>query len=130
MARAPAPFGEILLVILFGTPERGCRDDLRDDRIGEPPRGVPRLTRLFGKFLLLWRVSEDHRAVLIPDVRPLPVERRRVMHLPECLQQLLVADHSGVVTDLHHLGVPGPLAADLLIGGMVSVAPHVAARGV
>src|SRR6185369_709705 len=62
---------EVLLMVFFGAPEGLGRHDLGDDGPGESRlRCVARSFR-FG--FLLGRMEEDRRAVLVADVRPLPV---------------------------------------------------------
>src|SRR5262249_19150196 len=108
-----APRLQVVLVVGLGGPELGRGRDLGDDRAREPRLG--RLLRCLRLGLLLGRVEEDRRAVLIADVRALPVELRRVVQLPERVQQLVVGHLLGVELDEHGLGVAGRVAADLLI---------------
>src|SRR5205823_11939399 len=68
------------------------------------------------------RVEEDRRPVLVADVPALAVLLGRVVVLPEGAQQLVVADLVGVELDLDRLGMTGRVRADLLVGGIVSVA--------
>ena len=70
---------------------------------------------------LLVGVGEDHRAVLVADVRPLAVELGRVVDLEVLLDQVLVAHLGGVEDDLADLDVAGGAGADLLVGGVVDV---------
>ena len=75
---------------------------------------------------LLVVVVEDGGAVLRADVVALPVERRRVVGLPEDFQQVVECDFVGVVGDLDDLGVAGAAGADLFVGRVVDVAAAVA----
>src|SRR6266511_1124050 len=79
---------------------------------------------------LLVRVGEDHRAVLGAYVGALAVHLRGVVRLPELLEQLVIGDPVGVELHLADLCVPGRVAADLLIGGIVDGAALVADGGV
>ena len=61
-------------------------------------------------------MGEDDRAVLRPDVRPLPVRRGRVVVLPEDAQEISVGDAGGVVLHVDDFGVSRAVGADVLIG--------------
>ena len=84
---------EVLLVVVLGRPPLRRRHDLRDDG---PAVAALRLAgaRIASRaaVLLLRRVEEDRRAVLVAHVRALPVQLRRVVHAEERGQQLLVGD--------------------------------------
>src|SRR5690348_15861836 len=84
----PGVLVEIPLVVFLGAPELGVRNDLGDDLAIEVLlRLIPRLDR---RLLLLGVVVEDGRAVLESHVWALAVERRRVVDVPELVEQLLV----------------------------------------
>src|SRR5579863_6040201 len=93
---------EILLVIFLGAPELGGGHDLGHDG--------PRKTALRGvaggaRFRFLFRrVIENDRTVLRAHVRPLPVQRRRVVIVPEDFEQVVVADYVRVKSHLDHFG--------------------------
>jgi len=55
-----------------------------------------------GRALLLVRVREDDRAVLGAEVVPLAVQRRRVVRLPEDVQQSRISDDGWIERDLNH----------------------------
>src|SRR4029077_18386322 len=114
---------EIPLVVILCRPELPRRDDLGDDR---PVEVTLRLgDRLARRRFLLGVVEEDRRPVLVAVIWTLAVESRRVVHVPERVQELVVSDLRGIVGDLHRLGMTGPPAADLLIGGVVASAARV-----
>src|SRR5262249_6962939 len=71
----------------------------------------------------------DHRAVLIADVRALPVQLRRIVLVPEGREERLVRDDILVVGDLDDLGVAGVVVADLLVAGVDGAAARVADAG-
>ena len=68
------------------------------------------------------------RAVLVADVRALPVQLRRVVLGEEDGEQLLVGDALRVVGDLDDLGVARAVAADLLVGRVRGRAARIADR--
>src|SRR5262249_22068656 len=96
------------------------------DRVAVDAGGGELLVRLLSGLLLVLVVIEDDRAVLRAVVGPLGVERRRVVALPEDLEQVVVGDFRGVVFDLDDLGVPGQPGADHVVGRVRGVAPGVA----
>src|SRR6266849_415543 len=118
---------EVALVVFLRAPEPGRGHDLGDDRLLEVALRL--LLRPEGLLLLLGVVREDDRAVLVREVGALAVQRRRVVHVPERVQQLRVRDLRRVVSDLDGLGVAGPSRADLLVGHVVDVAALVARDG-
>ncbi len=107
IAARAAVFLEVSLVVFLGAPEGGRRLDHGCDGTPERTGGLESLLGLDGLLLLLGRVEEDHRAVLVADVGALAVDLGRVVHLPEGLEQGLVGDSGRVVLHLHHLGVTG-----------------------
>lgn len=95
---------QILLMILLGGPPPAGGRKLGDDAPLPPllvdlPRHLPR------HLLLLGVVEVDGGPVLRPRVGALGVERRRVVHLVEELEQLAVRDLFRVEDDLRGFGV-------------------------
>src|SRR6476646_770470 len=129
-AVAARVLGQVLLVVGLGVVERARRRDLSADlavaglaqALLEHRGAVLRRLRL--------RVGErvDRRAVLRADVISLTHALRRVVVLPEELEQLLVARLLGVEDDQDGLGVAGGAGADLLVGGVRRLAAGVADR--
>src|SRR6185369_11966257 len=115
MARRRAALFQVLLVILLRSPERPRRRNLRRHRPPQLSARLQRRLRFLRRRFLLGRVKENRRAVLRAIVRPLPVHLRRIMHLPERIQQFLVADLLRIKRYLHHLGVPGLVRANILV---------------
>src|SRR5579863_8302811 len=81
---APA---EVLLVVLLGVPERCGRNDLGDDRALVATRLLEPLLRRDRRSLLLGRVIEDHRPVVVADVWTLAIELRWIVVHPEDVEQ-------------------------------------------
>lgn len=101
---APGVLAEVELVVVLGVPPGAGGDDLGDDLALVPLLvGLPR--HLFGDPLLLLVVEVDAAAVVVARVRPLPVQRRRVVHPVEELEELAVRDAAWVVVDLQSLVV-------------------------
>src|SRR5271170_4327021 len=73
----------IVLVIVLGAIKHAERDDLGNDRRPEQARGVELLLGVFGEFLLLVVVVEDHRAILSAHIVALPVLCGRVVRVIE-----------------------------------------------
>src|SRR6266568_2550407 len=115
-----------LLVVVLRHPERSGRRDLGGDRVREMLLLLrPRCER--GRELL-WPEGEDGRPVLAPAVRALPVAARRIVRLPEELQQLGVADLARVELDEDRLRLPRSVGADVLVARILRVATRVADR--
>ena len=114
-------------MVLLRAPE-GLRGlDRGHDRVAETLLGaLHHAPRGLG---LLVGVGEDHRAILIADVRPLAVELRRVVDLEVLLHQVLVVHLGGIEGDLANLDVAGGPAAHLLVGRVVDMAALVSDGG-
>src|SRR6202042_3617448 len=65
---------------------------------------------------LFRRVEENRRAVLRTEIGPLAVLLRRIVHLPESVQQLLVCDFGRVEGYLNDFGMAGFVRANVLVG--------------
>lgn len=95
---------QVQLVVVLGVPPGPGGQDLGLDA-APVPLGVG-LGRDLARHPLLLRAVEVHRApVLRPDVGPLPVRRRRVVHPVEELEQLPVCRLRGVEEDLQRFCV-------------------------
>src|SRR5690606_8463791 len=125
---------EVLLVVVLGVVERaglGGGSHLGRDRVvalGLEHRAVA-LGGLADRPLLLRRRPVHGRPVLRADVVALAEALRRVVALPEDLEELLLGDLRGVVRDERRLGVPRARGARLLVGGVRRRAAHVADGG-
>jgi uncharacterized protein len=73
-------------------------------------------------------MEEDGRAVLVADVRPLPVQRGRVVIIPEDFEQVVIADDLGVEGDLDDFGVAGAIRANVFVGRVVQLPAGIADR--
>ena len=136
-ARAAEPavaariLGEILLVIVLGEVERACINDLGRDRpvaVCRERLFVHRL-RVLGRFALRRRGHIDAGAILRADVVALAHALRRVVALPERLEQRLVGDLGRIVDHQHHLVVAGAARAELLVGRIRRVPAQITHRG-
>src|SRR6185503_17551286 len=83
----------------------------------------------FGQAELLVVMNDNRRPVLGPPVVALAHSLRRVMVLPEDLQQLVVARLGRVEYDADGLGVTGPAGTRLLVSRVGRVAALVANGG-
>src|SRR3954468_13139027 len=110
----PAVLLVILLVVFLGAEELRGRDDLSDDRAAEPAGGLEPRDRGLGGVALAVVVEEDHRSILVADVRPLSVQGGRVVDVPEHFEQPLVGDLRRVIFHPDDLRVSGPGGADVL----------------
>src|SRR5271165_6353004 len=105
MAARSSVLLDVLLVILFGAPERRGGRDFGDNRATEPAaRLEPRFqsSRCLSLGLV---VIEDGRAVLSSDVGPLSVQCGRIVKFPEDLQQPLIGDLGRIKLNLNDLGM-------------------------
>jgi len=110
-----APFLQVALMIFFSAPERWRRFDLRHDSAIEPPALLQFFFRSVSRGLLLRGMIKNHRSILRPDVRSLPVPRSRVVVRPENIQKFVVADLRWIEFHLHDLGMSGLIGANILI---------------
>src|SRR6266851_8712743 len=61
-------------------------------------------------------MKENRRAVLCAEVRPLAVQLRRVMSLPEDVEQLFVTHFCRIERHLHHFRMPRFVRANIFVG--------------
>src|SRR6516165_2225989 len=99
--------GKILLMVVLGKIELTSRCDLGSD--GAEPLGGKRLLihrlRSVGRLALRVVVSVDRASILRADVVALTHALRRVVVLPERLQQALIGDLLRIEHHQHHFGV-------------------------
>src|SRR5208337_2234272 len=117
---------EVVLVIVLGGIERGGWLDRGDDRAGEGALFRQLSNHLLRGLVLLLIAIKNHRAILLADVVTLAVQRCRIVHREEHLQQVFVADDGRIKGDLRHLYMPGLAAANLLVARVLHVPAHVA----
>src|SRR5713101_3312226 len=91
VAGGGAALFKVALVVVFGSIERAGWGDFRGDGLAEFAAGLQRGLRFFRNGFLLRRMEEDRGAVLRAEVRALAVDLRGVVHLPEGVEQLLIA---------------------------------------
>src|SRR5665811_516172 len=89
---------------------------------------LERVTRRSCRCLLMWGGPVDRAAVLRAEVVSLAEALRRVVVLPELLEQELGGGERRVIGDQHRLGMARATAAYLLVGRVGGVAPHVSDR--
>src|SRR5262249_7618086 len=122
--------GQVLLVIVLGEVELASRRDLGGDAAKAPRR--QRLLvgglRGVGGFALRIAKRVDRAPILRADVVALAHALRRVVVLPERLQQTIVVDLLRVEHDEYHFGVTGAARANLFIGRVRRVAAGIADR--
>src|SRR6266853_3495264 len=130
MAGCRAALFEIALVIFLAAIEGAGCGYLGGDRLAKFAAGLQRGFRFFRGGFLLGRMEEDSSAVLRAEIRALPVHLCGVVHLPESVEQLLVAQLRRIESDLHDFGMPGLIRADDFIGWIFSMAAAIAYNGV
>src|SRR5579871_205384 len=128
MAAAETPLGQVLLVVILRLPKNGGGHDL-----GHNGAFVPGLLKFvlggLGGFFLLGVVEENDRAVLGPDVRPLPVQAGGVVAVPKTIQELLIGNLFGVEFHLHHFRMARAVRTNVLISGGIGHPALVSHRG-
>src|SRR5262245_61013841 len=110
--------GEILLVIFLRViKRRGVRNFSCDpSEAGVVQPVLKDLPRCFGRTLLLRRERVDRGTILSADVVSLPHALRRIMVLPENLEQRVIGRDFRIEHDEHDLGVTGHAGAHLAVG--------------
>src|SRR5260370_12681546 len=74
-------------------------------------------------------MGEDHGAILRAHVGSLAITSRGIVVLPECVEQVVVADHRRIEGYFDDFSVPGVIAAHILIRGLRHAAPRVSHLG-
>ena len=92
----------------------------------EPTTGFQSLLGFLCGSFLLGRMEEDGGAVLLAEIRALAVHLSRIVHLPENVEQLLVADFGWIERDLDHLRMAGCVGANVPIRGILRVPAGIA----
>src|SRR5258708_15810303 len=101
VARGRAALLQIPLVIFPRAIKHPRRRNFRRDRPLELPARLQGGFRLLRDRFLLRRMKEYRRSILLAEVPPLPVHLCWVVHQPETLEQLLVADLLRVENHFH-----------------------------
>src|SRR5918998_5119051 len=105
----------VLLVVVLGDVEPLERRNLGDYGVVPEALGLQLRDELLGDAALVLVVVEDGGAVLRPDVRALPIQRRGVVDGEEDLQDLPERDHLRIERDLHDLRVSRGPGNDLAV---------------
>src|SRR3979490_2199840 len=126
MAGRQALLLQILLVVILSLEERYCWNDLSDYGLTKTMGVFQLLLRSFGGGFLLWSMKEDSRTILLAPVRPLPVELRGIVVLPEDVEQLVIRKLGGIVIEFDRFGMTGRIRAHRLIGRIGRIAAGVA----
>src|ERR1700730_14940842 len=116
MAGGGAPLFQVALVGFLGAVEGAGCEVPGGDGATEFSAGVESGFRFFCRGCLLGRMKEDRAAVLLAEIRALTVYLRRVVHFPEGVQKLLVAQLCWLVSHLHDFPVAGFVGSHIFFG--------------
>ena len=108
----------IVLVIPFRWPEGRSLRDVRHDIV---TLRAQLGNQFFGCFALGRRRIENLGAILVADIRSLPVDLRRIVNLEKEPRQPLIGDLRRVERHPHRLGMSRAVAANLLVSGIFGV---------
>jgi len=129
VALALAAFFQITLVIILGQVKISGRHNRGRDRAREFT-GLFQLHFGFAGDLFLGGIGEKDRApILGANVRALPIERGRIVVVPENFKELRVGHLGGVVSDADGFGVAGAIGADVPVGRILGRAADIADGG-
>ncbi len=121
---------EVTLVIFLGGPEGTSSSNFGGDGAMKLAAGIQCLLGLFRGRFLLGGMEENGGAVLLAEVRTLVIYLGRVVHFPESVEQLLIADFRRIEGDLHNFGVASGVSANVAVTRILCVAAGVAGNGV
>lgn len=119
-------FHQILLMVFLGREERRCGGYFRNDRPIEALLPCKEGSR--GSLSLLLGMIENGGPVLTSHVRPLAIERGRIMDLPKNLEQAFVGNDSRVEVYLHGFCVAGGSGTYVLVRRINKRSPRVSAN--
>src|SRR5579863_109373 len=74
-------------------------------------------------------MKKDRRAILRTPVRPLPVELRGIVILPEHFEQLVIRKLRGIVLDFDRFGMASAVGADVFIARIRGLPAGIADSG-
>jgi Sulfotransferase family len=120
---------KVALMIFFRAPEGQLRLDLRHDWPIETSVLLQLAFRGFGGRSLLRRMIKDHGSILLSNIGPLPIQRRRIVVRPENIKQLVVTDLRWIELHFHHFGVAGFVRANIFIRWIILHSARVPDRG-
>ena len=130
MAGRGAALFKVALVIFLGAIEWSRRRDFRSDGPAEFAAGLQRSLGFFSDGFLLRRMEEDRGPVLRAEIGALAVHLRGIVHLPESVEQLRIAELRRVEGDLHDLGVSGFVCTHILVRWILGVTAAITHDGV
>jgi hypothetical protein len=116
---------EIFLMMFLSPKEVGGRGDFRNDRIGESPGRLGPFFRLLRRVFLVGRMPVDDRAILRAAILTLPVQGRRIVTLPEDIEQRVVGNDRGIELDPYDFSVPCRVGTDLRVRWAVATSASV-----
>ena len=116
---------EVVLMVVLSRVVVRNRADFGDNRFGPNLLLIERLLEVLGALPLLIAVIKYRRPVLRALIRPLAVQRSRVMRHPEDLEQFIVADDLRIENDLYHLRMASEPTAYFLVGRSFGVAVRI-----
>ena len=120
---------EVLLMVFLSAVERRGGFDLGDDITPVNPASPQRFLRSARRSLLSRIVEEDHRSILLAEIRPLAVQRSGIVYLPKYFEQIIVGNYRRVICHLDDFGMSGAAGADLLISGVLLETASIANLG-
>ena len=115
-------------MVILGRIKRWGRRDLGHDWLLKTAALVEGRLSLLGGGLLLRRVIKNYGPILVANIRPLAIQRGRIVIRPEDVEQLIVTDDRWIELYLHHFGVPGIVAAYIFVGRILLRAARVPDR--
>jgi hypothetical protein len=126
MATGSAALFEIFLVIFLGAVEFASRGNFRGNGPLKFSAGVERGYCGFGFGFLFGGVKKDRGAVLLAEVRALPIHLRGIVQGKERLQQSFESNLFGIVGYLDDFGVAGFVGAHIFVRGIFCVSIGIA----
>src|SRR5215207_3373614 len=111
---------QVVLMVILGDKELGKWDHLCRHRSCESLRPIDCADESLSGLLLIRIGIEDHRTILRPDVRPLPVDLGRIVsNSKENVEKLNIGYRLRVETDLDRLRMPRISRSDFRIAGRI-----------
>src|SRR5579871_6757149 len=105
----------IVLVVVFGPIEGLEGFDGRDDGARKCPLVIEPANAVLGGVFLVLVCEKNRRAVLRSHVAPLPVKLGRIVRIKKHVEQLVVTDSPGIISDAYGFGMPRVAVAYALI---------------
>ena len=121
---------KVALMILFGAVKNSGGGYFGDDWTAKATGLLKLLPGCFGTRALFVAVEKNRGTILRSDVDPLPIERGRVVDLPEYTQQIIIGDSICIVPNVHHFGVSRAVGTNHTVGRVYNGSAAVADRHV